>query len=300
MRKKLALLGLGAAALFGCRNDTTSPIKDLAGVVQDLSMTPSDGPVGCTDNCDGPVMMGATIHDIDVGNIQGNTMVTITGVVLTGIANGQGHSKSSMKCEYDAYVQDPNGTAPDGIRLFATGGTCTPVDGGSCKCPYPPKSGTILDQLSPPNNDLGSILTITGTASTYNPMIPDAGLGPTQHEIDLNKGGAIMVTGTGGTVAPYVDANGSDFAVNGPGYVMYESMLVTIMPASPAQTSALDKFRGFTYAGAYFSGDYNFVYAAGNMGMYPPAGATFKSITGIAEPSFGGGVAPRVMGDFQQ
>ncbi len=298
MWKQLFLTLSLSGALVGCRNDTTPILHDMAHTGgDDASMGPEDMAMQATG--DMPSGMMATIHDIDTGVVPSMTTVTVTGAVLIGIGNYNGKSKTSMVCHYDAYIQDPNGVAPAGIKLFAAGKPCVQGDGG-CFCPFPPKSGTLIDAITPPNADLGAVVTVTGVVSDFAPTIPDAGLGPVQHEIDVTNQSkaSITVTGMNGQVTPYVVTDGTPFAVNGTGYVDYESMLVTVKPASPSQIGTLDQFKNFTYAGAAFSGDYNYVY--NNMKTFPPANGTFSSITGIAEPAFGGGIAPRTMADFVQ
>jgi hypothetical protein len=260
-----------AVALCACNHDNgTATTPDLA-TAPDLAPAPP------------------TVNRIDTGAIPAMTQVTLAGLVLTGIANGQGHSPVDMKCLYDAYVQDPAGAPPSGIRLLARGGACTPM-GAICKCPLPPQSATVLDQLTPPNNDLGTLVTVSGTVEVLTVN------GATQHNIDVNM---ITVTGSGGAITPFLAADANTimtFAAGGSGYAQYESMLVTIKPTAPSQISALDASKGFTFAGAAFSGDYNYVYR--NQGAFPPAQGTFTSITGVAQPGYG--IAPRTMADFVQ
>ncbi len=231
-----------------------------------------------------------TLHDINVGNVGNKSPVTVSGLVVTGVATNAGHSKSGKKyCHYVAFVQDPNGMAPSGMKLYASGNPCTPLDGGSCHCPYPPMSNTPLDAIA----TLGDVFTVSGTVSLYAPTT-DAGLAPQTHELDVTKG-TLTMTGSGGTVTPYVPGTASDFAVNGSGYQNYESMLVTIQ--GPAAAGAHDNYGGFDFAGAHFSGsDYDFIW--GMKGAFPAANMTLKSITGVADADYGGGIAPRTKADF--
>src|SRR5262249_35112976 len=158
-----------------------------------------------------------------------------TGVVVVGIANNAGVSKSSMKCEYNAFVQDPNGQAPAGIELFATGGLCTTPDGGTkCNfCPFPPNSGTLLDVIGNPTN-LGAVIDVSGYTDNFTPMT-DGGLSPTQHELILNPtkypAGMIVPSGMNNPITPTVITDGTMFAPMGAGFVMYEDMAVQIKPA---------------------------------------------------------------------
>jgi hypothetical protein len=282
----------------GCRAATTPPPNET----KDLAMTPSDGSMQMMPDLsnlggDGSMMGGVTINQIDTGLVPSKTPVTVNGLVLTGFANGEGHSKSSMKCEYDAYLQDPNGPAPSGIKLFLTGAVCTPSDGG-CKCPYPPMSNTLLDMLGEGNMglELGAVVNITGTVDIYVPNPTDAGIQPPQHEIDVTAIQVVSATGTPITPVVISDPQGiASFALNGPGFAMYEDMLVTIKPAAPVAAGPLNNFNEYTYAGAYFSGDYNFAYSM--KGMYP-GNTPWSSITGIAEMGFGGQIAARVTSDF--
>lgn len=273
----------GCTTNCGSNDDLSMPGGDTG----DMAM-PQGGPEDLTM----PQMMGTTIHDIALGNVADKTPVTVSGAVVIGVANGEGHAKTStMKCKYTAYVQDPNFADHAGVELFVSGAPCTPVDGGACKCPYPPNSGTVLDQVA----NLGDIYTVNGTVSVFSPTT-DAGLQPPQYEIVVTS---LTKTGSGGTVTPVVVSSSADiaqFAHNGTGYDKYQSMLIQVKPAAPAMASALDQFKGFTYAGAAFSGDYNFTYSM--MNMYPGTKA-WSSIQGIAEPNFGGGIAPRVSSDFQ-
>ena len=316
MNRTLVSLSLTASltagallSLSACRSDATTPVYDLshpqsqgdlaAPPGSDLSMPPDDFsfPPG-TDlagvDLSMAQMMGTKLHDINTGVVGDKTAVTVTGLVLTGVANGNGHAKTKkMKCRYYAFVQDPTGQAPSGMRLYASGNPCTPTDGGTCKCPYPPNSNTPLDALAGPAAQLGDIFTVAGTVSVYAPS-SDAGLAPPTHEIDITT---VTKTGSGGMITPYVAATPTDFANGGIGYQNYESMVVTIKPAMAATAGAHDQFGGFDYAGAHFAGDYDFIW--GMKGAYPAANMSLKSITGVADPSYGGGLSPRTTADFQ-
>jgi hypothetical protein len=306
MNRKLLSLSLSAGiaiALGACRdngNNNNNPIPDMAKAPQpqgdmtalpgdDLSVTPMDMAAPPGSDLSGMMMQTVTTKGINLGNVADKTMVSVSGLVVTGVANGNGHAKSGkMKCRYYAFLQDPNDTGPTGIKLYASGNPCTPGDGGTCRCPYPPMSNTPLDAITA----LGQIVTVTGTVSVYAPTT-DAGLLPATHEIDVNT---VTVTGMGGMITPQMAANATDFAVNGAGYQNFESTLVTIK--GPGMAGTHDNFGGFDFAGAHFAGDYDFIW--GMKGAYPAANMALKSITGIADANYGGGIAPRQTSDFQQ
>lgn len=307
MNRTLVILGISAGAvlsLAACRNDPVNPtVYDLSHPTGDMAAPPGSDLAGGPDDfsvppgsdLSVPIASGATLHDINTGAIGDKTAVTVKGLVLTGVANGNGHSKTGkLKCRYYAFLQDPAGMTFAGIRLYASGDPCTPADGGKCTCPYPPKSNTPLDALADGNAKLGDTFDVTGTVSVYAANSSDAGLAPPTHEIDVT---ALTKTGSGGVIMPYVPAKPTDFANTGAGYQTYESMVVTIKPAMPATAGAHDNFGGFDFAGAHFAGDYDFIW--GMKGAYPAANMSLKSITGVADPSYGGGISPRTMADFQ-
>jgi hypothetical protein len=78
--------------------------------------------------------------------------------------------------------------------------------------------------------------------------------------------------------------------------------VVTIAPAAPFTITTPDMYGAFSGGGAEFGGNYRHWYRTMPMpGMYmnyPTGTETFKSITGIAIPAFGGAVNPRQMSDF--
>ncbi|MSP63006.1 MAG: hypothetical protein EXR72_22255 [Myxococcales bacterium] len=298
MNRTLAYLTLGTAALItltACRNESgNNPIRDaaanldLTGIIQDMTgQLPTDMAGGAKD---AGVAMNVTIHDIDIGMVSEKTKVTVTGAVIVGITTSGGPTKSSMKCQYSAWVQDPKGAAPAGLKLYLTGKVCKPVDGGSCRCDFPPMSDTPLDAV----DTLGDEFTITGSVSLYAPTT-DAGLGAIQHEIFVDS---MTKTGSGKKITP-LTPDPKLFAKDGAGFVNYEGMLVTIKPAQKATVSAPNMYGEFTFGGAQFRGSYRFVYGhVGDGGTFPSPGASFSTITGIADPAFNGGVAPRVTEDF--
>jgi hypothetical protein len=279
--------GCGAGPLLDETRDLAVALTDGSGpIAPDLSL-----PIDAAEEVDA-AMPGPTVHDIDTGMVPANTVVTIAGLVLTGFANGEG--RQGMTCVYDAYLQDPNGAAPSGIRLFASGGACTLNDAFVCACPLPPKSGTLLDTLARGQNnvELGAVVTVTGTVGIHDPMDGTA----LRHEIDVT---ALTVTSAMGMpITPRLindEATIQKFALRGPAYATYESMLVTIRPLAPTAVTNDDPYGAFTFDGAHFGGDYRSVY--GNNGAFP-GNLTFKSITGIAEMAFDGEICPRDNFDF--
>jgi hypothetical protein len=232
---------------------------------------------------------GATVHDINTGVIGDGVTVSVPGLVVVGITKFDG-TTSSNRCKYSAWVQDPTGTAPCGIKLYMTGATCTVQDGGSCPCQYPPSSGTELDKVT----TLGDVFTVAGTTSAYRPAV-DGGTLPAQHEIMVTT---LTKTGTG-SVTPVTVTDGTPFALNGTGYQDYEGMLIKYQPAAAASVGTVDSYGAFTYSGAHFVGTYRYVYSAGfDGGVFPGSNSSWSSITGIANPAYGGGLAPRLQSDF--
>jgi hypothetical protein len=278
--------------------DLSMPVVDLAGADltgADLAMQPPD--------LSGQMAMDVTINQLDTGTTpQASQLLHLAGVVVVGIANNAGVSKTSMKCEYNAFVQDPNGPAPAGIELFATGGQCATPDGGTkCnQCPYPPNSGTLLDVIGNPSN-LGDVVDVYAYIDDYTPM-SDGGLLPTQHEVILNPtkypAGMIVPANMNKPVSPTVLTDGTMFATNGAGFQAYEDMVVQIKPAAAAMVSAPNMYGDFTYSGASFGGNYRFLYGKADGGTFPAAGQSFSAIAGVAIPAFGGTINPRTSADF--
>ena len=150
------------------------------------------------------------------------------------------------------------------------------------------------------NLQLGDRLTVVGRLSASSFPIPDGGgqLGQAQHQLVVT---AITKTGTG-TITPQVITDGSIFGKYAQGFVTYESMLVTIQPPQPGTVSGTDSFGNFNFAGAAFASIYSFIYKSGLDGgitaPFPADGSTWTSMTGIAQPNFGGGISPRSQSDF--
>jgi hypothetical protein len=253
---------------------------------QDAPLT-GDGPVQ-TDGAPA----GTTLTDINNGTVANGATVTVTGLVVTGLVmTSKTSSTTNPKCKYSAFLQDPNGTTLSGIKLFLSVANCGTTDGGTCYCPYTPNSGTEFDKIQ----NLGDIFTVVGTVSNYTPS-SDGGTSPVQHEITPTT---LTLTGTGGTITPYVATSPADFALSGTGYVTYESMVVTINAGSATTVGTVDQYGAFTFDGAHFVGDYRYVYDAMlDGGVYPASNATFTSITGVADPAYNGGIGPRLPSDF--
>ena len=297
----LRSLGLTLAALAlavtGCRDNTTNP--DMTTVLNDLTMNTSTGDMTCTTNCGGGM---ASIHDIDTGVVAtGTPGVTISNVVVTGVVYVQGVSKSKHTCEYSAFVQDPNGPSPSAIKLFATGATGTLPDGGGTKytCIEPGKgtTGSPFDSLTALLN-IGDIVNVTGKTDAFVPST-DAGLSPSQHELDVTS---ITFVKSGGVIKPFAVTDATQFANNGQGFIDHEDEVVTITAAMPTAYPVPDSHGTYTWSGAQFNDTYRYYYdyLGPDAGTFPAAGQTFKSITGVAELDFGGEILPRTMADFTQ
>lgn len=264
--------------------DLTVP-ADLTAPPPDQTVTPSD-------------LTGArrtTIFDIDTGVVpsegpSATTVYFVEDVIVTGVGRVRG--ASGTRCDYEAYVQDPNFTTHAGINLYQAK-TGVAQDGGGTFCPFPPTSGTFFDNLQ-----LGDRVTIVGVLSGSSFALPDGGgQGAVQHQIRVTN---LMKTGTG-TVTPVVITDGSTFVKYATGYETYEDMLVTIRPSSPGTLTNLDVARvgEFDFGGGHFEGRYRFFYgSSGDAGTFPVNNTTFTSITGIAQPAFGGGISPRLRTDF--
>jgi hypothetical protein len=100
------------------------------------------------------------------------------------------------------------------------------------------------------------------------------------------------------------DTNPSLFVpFSGAGWQMYESMLVELKPASGKFTTTLDMYGGWTCApgGAQFADTFTGFFrpdgAAAN--TWPPTGSMFDSISGVVDLTFGGGILPISLADFQ-
>ena len=264
----------GSATDLAVSDQSVTASDDLAVLtITDALTSPPDSSAG---------YLTTTIHAIDIGLVATGSSVRIPNAVVVGVANSVGHDKLTMRCNYDAWVEDASG-APSGIMLFAVGAVCTQdaSDAGTsiCQCHLPPNSGTPLDQLMTP----GDVFDLLGTTHTSGGA----------HEIDTPT---LTLTASGMPVTPVTISDAptiASLALNGTGYVSYEGMLVTIKAASAMPTTAFDNFGDFQFGGAQFSGDYNFAYS-----KTITQGAKWSSITGVVEPAFGGGIAPRQASDF--
>lgn len=285
MRRYLSAFALLALSITACRDDTPSKIVDLK---------KSDGPADLAMSVDlAKDIVETTINNIDTGVTPSGTRVAVRGVIVTGPARFEGTTKAG-KCEYSTFVQDPNGPAPSGIKLYLTGQQCTQPDGGgTCRCPFAPNSGTPVDNVV-----VGDKVDVVGKADVYLPPVPDGGTLPIQqHEIVVTDG-SITKNGTG-AITPVVVTDPKAFALNGTGYKDYECMLVTVKPAQKAMVSTPDQYGAFTFGGAQFAGLYRFIYGRdADGGTFPAPNSSWTSITGIAQPTFGGGIAPRDAKDF--
>ena len=266
--------------------DLASGSSDLAG---DMAGQPPPPDLSASAG-DMAVVAVSTIHDL-IANASNRQKVKVVEVVVTGVPRYNSTSGGGF-CQYEAYVQDAAGMAPNGVRLYARGGMAVVRDGGSNFCPFPPMSGTALDTFA----DLGDVLTITGSWGIFAPAT-DGGLLPAQHELDISSGTVTKVR-AGGTVTPVVITNTAPFVKNGMGFVSYENTLVTIKPAMPSVVSGYDNFGNYVFGGAQFRGDFRFVYNKVDGGTLPSNGQTWSQITGLALLPFGGGVAARTMNDF--
>ncbi len=291
----LASAFVSFAAFAGCdsRESVIPQVRtDMAGV-QDLSGAVIRDMAG-TPPADLAKTAPSSIADLNKNGVD-KSPVTVEKAVITAQIHSLGPSKSTSTCQYEAYAQDMGGAAPNGVRLYFKGNKCAATDAGACSCPFPPNTGIqMIDDLGDAKA-IGDVYTITGTWGVFLPQPTDAGPSPAQHEINV---ATMTKTGTGMAVRPFeiTGATLASFAQYGTGFTQYENTLVTIKPANPLAVSAPDKYGNFTYAGAYFVGDYRFVY--GMMNTFPKGGDTFTSITGIATLPFGGGVAPRQASDF--
>lgn len=269
------------ALVAGCGTRATSSdgalLPDSGAPAADLSVPDGGGP------------SGPSIHDL-YATAADLMPVTIGGVVVIGVTRGIGPSRTTMRCEYEAFVGDPGGgPAPSGLRLFATGPQCTPDAAGGCTCPMPPASGTPLDIAT----TLGDVVAIAGKWHVRIPAPTDAGAAAPEHKVDVTT---LTRTGSGGVVAPVTIADGSQFAPYAAGYQQYESMLIAIHPAQRFTIGTPTAKGSFDGAGAHFSGIYRAAYSNG--GAFPAAGSTWTAIVGVAHTSRGGGIAPRIAADF--
>jgi hypothetical protein len=226
--------------------------------------------------------VGATAHDIDTDQFLDGARVNVEGLVVIGVPRLEDVT-NQQRCVYGAYVQDPIGVAPAGLHLVVIGDMCKPGDMGSCRCNQPPTTNTVLDTITA----LGDKVNVQGDVDIFQPANS-----PVQHSL-LVVG--ITKTGTAAVITPIVFTDGTSFADDGLGYTSHENMLVKIQPSSAFTISTLDSFGGFSGAGAEFVGYYRFHHPG-----VPTDNSTWTSITGIAQPQFGGGIAPRVAGDFVQ
>lgn len=294
---RLFLASALLAAVAGGCDDRSSVVPiirgDMAGaadlsgaVVRDMAGAP--GP-------DMAKVAPSSIADLYKNGVD-RSPITVDKAVITSQIHSIGPSNSSKICQYEAYAQDMGGAAPNGVRLYFRGKMCSATDAGACSCPFPPNTGIqMIDDLSDAAA-IGDVYAITGSWGVFLPPASDAGASPAQHEINV----ATMkkTADPKSPVTPFV-ISGADiakFGQYGMGFVQYENTLVTIMPASPAAVTAPDKFGNFNFGGAYFVGDFRFVY--GMMNMFPAGGDKFASITGIATLPYGGGIAARQASDF--
>ena len=231
----------------------------------------------------------AAIHDIDVGKVSAGRAVTVTGLVVTGLAFNNGFDANPpMQCRYRAFAQDPVGKAPCGIQLAALGPSCTMNASSGCDCPTAADSKTILSDLA-----IGDVVDLLGHVHLV--AVDVDGGAVAEHELEVT-----MVTKTGtGEAMPTPISDPTLFAKDGVGYRDYESMLVALQPAAGITVTAPSaKFASFSGGGAFFAGTYADAFENG--GQFPPAKSKWTSITGVANPRAGGGIAPRSERDFVQ
>jgi hypothetical protein len=292
MRRILAWLALLVAALspVACR-DNDALFGDLSGQARDMAsagkdLASSDLAGSSIDMAGGEMPTSAsTIHDLYAAATPDKSKVTVAKVVVTGTVYYQGKNAAKTKCEYAAFVQDatPQPGAPTAIKLFASG--VAPDDMGNCPLAPAAKGQTPLDDLG----KLGDVFTLSGTWSVYTPM----GSKLTQHSITTST---VTKTGADAIIEPLIVTDGSAFAKEGMGYGANEWMLVTLQPLDPIVVGPQDVNHGFDGAGAHFAGTF---WYAWNQAIGLKEGDAFLAITGIVNPAFGGGIAPRLGDDFE-
>jgi hypothetical protein len=227
----------------------------------------------------------STVHDIDVGNVAPPQSVSLTGLVITGVAIDDGVDPASEKCRYRAFAQDPAGDAPSGLVLYAYGPQC---QGAACSCPSLPSSGSALDPVA----TIGDIYNVQGSVSVFHEGA-DGGL-PLSHSVYLT---GLTKTGANGFITPIPVSTAVAFGKEGAGYTANESMLVKLSTGAPFPVAKPDLVGSFAAAGgAWVSGDYRDAWWQD--GGFPTAFTTLDSITGVASPLAGGGITPRTPDDF--
>jgi hypothetical protein len=301
MFRKLAYAGIavamvGISVVVGCGDGGGSGTPDFAmktdggGPGQDLSVN--------------KMYAMATPHDVDTNMIGGNfgvgTAVQMSGLIVLAPPYGFA-SNSKMDCKYEVYAQDPSCSTPPCAIILETQAIPNPNGTGQF-CPYASDTTTPLKMIWE-----GDKVNVSGVVDTFpstgmaNDMSPSGTI--VQHSITIDTLDQVSTKNTLPAATVVTDATPSLFVpYSGTGWAMYESMLITLKPASGKFTTTLDMYGGWTCApgGAHFADDYTGFFrpdgAAAN--MYPPNGSMFSSITGIVGTTFGGGILPTSPDDF--
>jgi hypothetical protein len=287
MFRNLALVGMCVLGVVGCREDSnpgpvdlSRPTGDLSGVIEDMSMM--------------QMMTSTTAHDIDTGAVAAGTLVKLSGMI--SVDNVHRHlSGTTMYCEYRTYVQDASCvTPPCGIELYQRGIKLTTPGATTTDCPYADAAGSMTDFGLIKN--YGDVVEITGSARSFTDST--APMTVVHHSLVVDTLTFTMSKGPLPTPIAVTDDATSKFVPHsGSGWNTYEGTYIKLTPASGTFSITAQDMYGFTVNnGALFSTkDY---FGPKDAGTFPPAGATYSSLSGIDDNDFGGSVVPLLPGDY--
>jgi len=253
----------------------TDDLGDLSARVDDLAT--NDLP---------RVYQPATIHDIDTGAFSTNTLVLISGAVIT--TEVRVRSTSGGMCTYQAWAQDPAGAAPSGIQLF------TVQNKVGAGCAAVPPNGPFV------GHPVAEVVDIRGRL--FVQTFSGDGSSLVQHSVLIDS---LSTVGSGGTVSATLLHDPAIFGGYGAGFQSYEGMVVTLScgaattgcAASSNKLAVLFQPNPYLWAvtgGALFGSEL----ASNWPGMPGANGTAYTTITGVANTFLTGSLEPRTASDF--
>lgn len=272
---------LTATLLLGCANATVA----IDAAVRDLTPTEDATPppdMGIAIDFS-KVYLPTTIRQIDIGMVPPGTLVALTGVVMTSavaVRAGAGNS-----CNYQAWVQDPQGPPPSGLNVFVPQIVANP-----CPAPDGPFAGRAQ----------GDNVNVRGTVvgQTFS---GDGGTVIIQHSIALDS---LLSSGGSATITPLQLNDPTSFSAYGAGFQAYEGMLVslgcTTGTACAADGNKLKvKYQPNPYLWGVTGGAlFGSAFTAAWPGKPGITGTAYTRIVGVTNAFLTGSLEPRAAGDF--
>jgi hypothetical protein len=291
MFRKLALVGIFAVSLAGCRDDSNPLPVDLSHGPYDMAVNPN------ADLSMMQMMMSTTAHDIDTNAVSAGTAVSLTGMI--SVTSVHRHlSSTTMYCEYRTIVQDATCSSPPcGIELYQRGQKLTTAGATTKDCPYADAAGsmTVLGQIK----NYGDVVTVGGSVKSFPDQM--APMTVVLHSLSVDT---LTVTTTKGplpTPIAITDTATSMFtAHSGSGWNMYEGTYIKLSPNGGGKftVGTQDTFYDYTVTPGGAEYDTNNYFGPKDAGTFPMPGATYSSISGVVDNDFGGTISPILPGDF--